>query len=44
MVKTTLKVGDKVVKLREERELLAQFLIIHQSRPQLLLNLPQTIG
>ena len=44
MAKTVVKVGEKIIKLREERQLLAQFLIIHQARPQLLLNLPETIG
>ena len=42
--KTSIQHGEKVVKLREERQLFAQFLIIHQSRPQLMPNLPQTIG
>ena len=42
--KTAVKVEDKVVKLREERQLLAQFLVIYQSRPELLPNLPGTIG
>ena len=28
--------GDKVVKLREERELLGRFLIIQGSRPELV--------
>ena len=44
MQKTAVKVEDKVVKLREERQLLAQFLVIYQSRPELLPNLPGTIG
>ena len=44
MKKTVVKIGDKVVKLREERQLLAQFLVIHQARPELLPNLPRSIG
>jgi len=31
--KATITVGDKVVKLREDRQLLARFLVIQQSRP-----------
>ena len=42
--KTEVKADDKVVKLREERQLLAKFLVIYQSRPELLQNLPGTIG
>ena len=39
-----VSVGDKVIKLREERQLLAQFLVIQQSRPELVPCLPATIG
>ena len=42
--KSTIKVGDKVVKLREDRQLLARFLVIQQSRPQLVDKLQETIG
>ena len=42
--KTEVKADDKVVKLREERQLLAKFLVIYQSRPELLTNLRGTIG
>ena len=44
MAKTRVQVGDKVIKLREERQLLARFLIIQQSRPQLVPKLEATIG
>ena len=44
MAKTLVSVGDKVVKLREERQLLAHFLVIQQSRPELVSRLPGTIG
>jgi len=36
-------VGHKVIKLREERELLGRFLIIQQSRPELVPKLEDTI-
>ena len=36
--------GDKVIKLLEERQLLACFLIIQQSRPELVPQLSATIG
>ena len=36
--------GDKVVKLREERELLGRFFIIQGSRPMLVPKLEETIG
>lgn len=44
MEKTKVRVGDKVVKLREERELLGRFLIIQGSRPELVPKLEETIG
>ena len=44
MEKTKVRVGDKVVKLREERELLGRFLIIQRSRPDLVPKLEETIG
>ncbi len=37
-------IGDKVIKLREERELLGRFLIIQSSRPLLVPKLAETIG
>ena len=36
--------GDKVIKLKEERELLGRFLIIQASRPELVPKLEETIG
>ena len=44
MEKTRVRLGDKVIKLREERQLLARFLVIQQSRPELVPRLPATIG
>ena len=44
MEKTKVRVGDKVIKLREERELLGRFLIIQGSRPELVPRLEETIG
>ena len=44
IAKTEVKADDKVAKLREERQLLGKFLVIYQSRPELLPNLPGTIG
>jgi hypothetical protein len=44
MAKTKVRVGDKVIKLREERELLGRFLIIQGSRPELVPKLEETIG
>ena len=44
MDKKKVQVGDKVIKFREERELLGRFLIIHGSRPHLVPKLEQTIG
>ena len=41
--KTHIRVGDKVIKLREERDLFARFLIILQSRPGLVPKLEETI-
>ena len=43
MKKASIAVGNKVVKLREDRQLLARFLVIQQSRPQLVDKLPETI-
>ena len=42
--KTKVRLGDKVIKLREERELLGRFLIIQGSRPSLVPKLEETIG
>ena len=39
-----MRVGDKVIKLREERELLGRFLIIQGSRPSLVPKLAETTG
>ena len=44
MPKTKIALGEKVVKLREERELLGRFLIIQGSRPELVPKLEETIG
>ena len=44
IAKTRISVGDKVIKLREERQLFARFLIIQQSRPELVPKLETTIG
>ena len=44
MAKTKIKVGDKIIKLREERQLFARFLVIQQSRPDLVPKLSSTIG
>jgi len=44
MEKTRVSVGDKVIKLREARQLLAHFLVILQSHPELVPCLPATIG
>jgi len=43
MKKTKVSVGQKVIKLREEQELLERFLIIHQTRPELVPKLEDTI-
>ena len=42
--KIRVTVGQKVIKLREERELLGRFLIILGSRPELVPKLEDTIG
>ena len=39
-----VRIGDKVIKLREERELLGRFLIVQGSRPGLVRKLEETIG
>ena len=44
MEKTKVRVGDKVIKLREERELLGRSVIIQGSRPELVRKLEETIG
>ena len=44
MDKKNVQVGDKVIKLWEERELLGRFLIIQGSRPHLVPKLEETIG
>ena len=44
MEKTKVRIGEKVIKLREERELLGRFLIIQSSRPSLVPKLEETIG
>ena len=44
MKKATIAVGEKVIKLREERQLLAQLLVIQQLHPQLVDKLAETIG
>lgn len=42
--KQTVRVGDMDIKLREERQLFARFLVIQQSRPELVPKVPATIG
>ena len=42
--KIPCKVGNKLVKLREDRQLLARFLIVQQSRPSMIESLSETIG
>jgi len=44
MEKTKVHIGDKVIKLCEERERLSRFLIIQGSRPELVPKLEETIG
>ena len=44
MEKNRIRVGDKVVKLREERQLLGRFLIIQKSRPELVPKIEKAIG
>ena len=39
MEKSKFTVGDKVIKLREERQLFARFLIIQQSRPDKIMKI-----
>ena len=43
MAKTKIRVGDKIIKLREECQLFARFLVIQQSRPDLVPKLSATI-
>lgn len=42
--KTNIGVGSKIIKLREDRQLLVRFLVIQQSRPQIFDKLGETIG
>lgn len=42
--KTQCKVGNELVKLREDRQLLARFLLVQQSRPSMIQSLSETIG
>ena len=42
--KARLNIGDKIIKLREERQLFARFLVIQQSRPEMVPKLEATIG
>ena len=42
MTKTLVSVGEKVIKLPEERQLLEHFLVIQQSRPEVVSRLPAT--
>ena len=44
MGKSKVLVGDKIIKLREERDLLARFLIIQGCRPELIPKLEEMIG
>ena len=44
MGKTRVKVGEKVTKLREERQLLGRCLVIQKSRPELVPRLEDMIG
>ena len=41
--KTKCKVGNKLVKLREDRQLLARFLVVQQSRPSIIESLSETV-
>jgi len=43
MEETKVRLGKKVIKLRDERELLGRFLIIPESRPELDLKLEDTV-
>ena len=42
--KTSCNVSNKLVELREDRELLARFLVVHQARPSMIQSLSDTIG
>eukprot|EP00057_Strongylocentrotus_purpuratus_P016485 XP_011670959.1 PREDICTED: EGF, latrophilin and seven transmembrane domain-containing protein 1-like [Strongylocentrotus purpuratus] len=42
--KTQCKIGAKLVKLREDRQKLARFLVVQQSRPGMIHSLGDTIG
>ena len=44
MEKCKVRLGDKIIKLRKERELLGRFLIIQGSQPELVPKLAETIG
>lgn len=44
MDKSKVRIGDKVIKLREERELLGRFLIVQGSRPDLVPKLEEITG
>ena len=44
MTNVLVSIIDKVIKLREERQLPVLFLVIQQSRPDLGPRLPATIG
>ena len=44
MPKQIVRVGEKIIKLREERQLLARFFVIQQSRPELVPKLAATIA
>ena len=39
-----MRIGEKVIKLHEERELLGRFLIIQGSRPNLVPELEETVS
>ena len=42
--KRKIRIGEKVIKLREERQLLGRFLIIQRSRPEIVPKLEKAIG
>ena len=44
MLKTKLKVGETVIKLRDEQQLLGRFLLILEYRPGIVPKLDYTIG
>ena len=44
MQKFKTKIGEKVIKLRKEHEVLGRILIIQRSRPELVLKLEDIIG